>query len=191
MGDESPANPAQTDLGDQISAAIMPVAYRRERLLAAIALMLGVSLMLALPFALQAGAIFFLPVTAALVIAIALVPLLEWLERRRVPSQLAALISVVAFLAGANIAIAAIIVPATDWLALLPERISRVRTNLGPILDIYVALERFINDTVAAIQRTSSSHPARVTVESPNSLLDLVTSSAPVAIIQFFVAVLV
>jgi predicted PurR-regulated permease PerM len=37
------------------------------------------------PFALQGGAEFFLPVTAALVIAIALVPSLEWLERRRVP----------------------------------------------------------------------------------------------------------
>jgi len=170
---------------------MMPIAYRRERLMAAIALMLGIGLMLALPFALQAGAAFFLPVTAAMVIAIALVPLLEWLERRRVPSQIAALICVMTFLIGANIAIAAIIVPATDWLALLPERISRVRNNLGPILDIYSTLERFINDTVAAIQRTSVSHQARVTLESPNSLLDLVTTSAPFAIIQMFFAVLV
>jgi predicted PurR-regulated permease PerM len=188
MGDESPVQP---DVGDQVAAVMMPIAYRRERLMAAMALMLGVGLMLALPFALQAGAAFFLPVTAAMVIAIALVPLLEWLERRRVPSQLAALICVLVFLVGANIAIASIIVPASDWLALLPERISRVRNNLGPVLEIYSTLERFINDTVAAIQRTSSNHTARVTVESPNSLLDLVTTSAPFAIIQMFFAVLV
>jgi predicted PurR-regulated permease PerM len=155
MGDESPDRTAQSDVGDQVAAVMMPIAYRRERLMAAMALMLGIGLMLALPFALQAGAPFFLPVTAAMVIAIALVPLLEWLERRGVPSQLAALICVLTFLIGANIAIASIIVPATDWLALLPERISRVRNNLGPILDIYSTLERFINDTVSAIQRTS------------------------------------
>lgn len=188
MGDESPS-PLPTR--DQDVSLMMSVAYRRERLMAAIALMLGIGLMLALPFALQAGAAFFLPVTAAMVIAIALVPLLEWLERRGVPSQLAALICVLTFLIGANIAIASIIVPASDWLAVLPQRISRVRDNLGPILDIYSTLERFINDTVAAIQRTSSHHPTRVAVESPNSLLDLVTTSAPFAIIQMFFAVLV
>ena len=62
-------------------------ALRRDRLLAAIALFAGMGVAIAAPFALRAGAGFFLPVTAALVIAIALVPALEWLERRRVPSK--------------------------------------------------------------------------------------------------------
>jgi len=188
MGDESQIGPHE---GDELNTVMASIAYRRERLMAAMTLMLGAGLMLALPFALQAGAAFFLPVTAAMVIAIALVPLLEWLERRRVPSQIAALICVLTFLIGANLAIASIIVPATDWLALLPERISRVRSNLGPILDLYTTLQRFIDDTVAAIQRTSPRHMARVALESPNSLLDLVTTSAPFAIIQMFFSVLV
>jgi len=188
MGDESQIGPHE---GDDLNTVMASIAYRRERLMAAMTLMLGAGLMLALPFALQAGAAFFLPVTAAMVIAIALVPLLEWLERRRVPSQIAALICVLTFLIGANLAIASIIVPATDWLALLPERISRVRSNLGPILDLYTTLQRFIDDTVAAIQRTSPRHMARVALESPNSLLDLVTTSAPFAIIQMFFSVLV
>lgn len=187
MGNESPG---QSPLRDP-AAPSSRIEFRRERLLAAIALMLGVGLMLALPFALQAGAVFFLPVTAALIVAIALVPLLEWLERRRVPSSLAALICVATFLAIANLAIAAIIVPASSWLAVLPERISRIRSNIGPILEFYTALEKFVNDTVAAIARTSVRNVARVTVESPNSLLDLVTTSAPAAIIQMFFAVLV
>lgn len=183
MSDESPlTNPADD--------SVLPFVHQRERLLAAIALMLGAGLVLALPFALQAGAAFFLPVTAALVVAIALVPLLEWLERRGLPSGLAAFFCLVAFLGIANVAIAAIIVPATDWLALLPQRINLVRANIGPILEIYTALERFINDTVSAIARTSSSPVARVTVEQPNSLLDLVTTSAPIAIIQMFFAIL-
>src|SRR5688572_21199354 len=94
-----------------LPAALQPVemeesaSYRRDRLLAAIALISGVGLAIALPFALRAGAEFFLPVTTALVIAIALVPLLEWLERRRVPSALAAFICLVLFIAVANIAV--------------------------------------------------------------------------------------
>src|SRR5690606_30532770 len=91
------------------------VIRRRDRLLASIALCTGLGLLLALPFALSAGAEFFLPLTAALVVAIALVPFLEWMERRRVPPALAALIAVIAFLLVANTALVLIIVPATDW----------------------------------------------------------------------------
>ena len=166
-------------------------AYHRDRLLAALALMAGIGLVLAVPFALRAGAEFFLPVTAAVVVAVALVPLLEWLERRRVPSQLAALICVILFLAIANAAVASIILPASDWFALLPQRIVRIRTNLSPLIEIYASLERFINETMATMARTSSSSARTVTVETPNSLLDIVASSAPFAIIQMFFAILV
>ena len=53
------------------------ITIKRDRLLASLTLIAGVGLVFAIPFALRAGAEFFLPVTAALVIAIALVPLLE------------------------------------------------------------------------------------------------------------------
>src|SRR3546814_4428116 len=95
---------------------------RLDRLLAALALILGAAFCLGLPFALQAGAEFFLPLTAALVIAIALVPLLEWLERRGLPSALAAFFALVTFLAIINAALAIIVVPATGWFARIPDR---------------------------------------------------------------------
>jgi len=166
-------------------------AYHRDRLLAALTLMVGIGLVLATPFALRAGAEFFLPVTAALVIAIALVPLLEWLERRGLPSSLAALMCVILFLGIANVAVASIILPASDWFALLPQRIMRIRTNLSPLIEIYASLERFINETTATLARGSGHSARTVTVETPNSLLDIVASSAPFAIIQMFFAILV
>ena len=126
-----------------IEMELEAVAHRRDRLLAALVLMFGVGLVFALPFALRAGAEFFLPVTAALVIAIALVPALEWLERHRVPSSLAAFLCVVLFLALANIAVAAIVFPAAEWFQLLPERIGQVRETLAPIVAIYENLEQF------------------------------------------------
>lgn len=165
-------------------------ALRRDRLLAAIALFSGLGLILALPFALRAAAGFFLPVTAALVIAIALVPMLEWLERRGVPSALGAFLCIGTFLAIANLAVAAIVVPATGWFALLPERVTRIRHNLRPLIELYGSLNRFVSNTSSTfVGRDAHSHT--VTVAAPNSLLDIVASSAPVAILQMFFGLLV
>jgi predicted PurR-regulated permease PerM len=167
------------------------IAYRRDRLLASLTLIAGVGLAVAMPFALRAGAEFFLPVTAALVIAIALVPLLEWFERRRVPSALAALICVILFIAVANAAVAAIVLPATEWVRLLPERIGRIRETLAPLLDVYASLERFIDDVVSEFGSTGGAAERTVAVETPNSMLDLIATSAPHAAIQLFFAILV
>ena len=166
-------------------------AYRRDRLLASLALTAGFGVALAIPFALRAGAEFFLPVTAALVIAIALVPLLEWLERRRIPSPLAAFLCVVLLITVANVAVAAIVLPASEWFRLLPERIGRLRETLTPIFEVYADFERFIDNVVREFGRSSAQAPQTVQVETPNSLLSIIASSAPFAAIQMFFAVLV
>jgi predicted PurR-regulated permease PerM len=166
------------------------IAFRRDRLLAALTLIAGAGLTLAIPFALRAGAEFFLPVTAALVIAIALVPMLEWLERRRVPSTLAAFTCLLMFIAAANIAVASIVLPAAEWVRLLPERIGRVRDTLAPLMDAYTSLQRFIDDIVDEFG-THAASSRTVQLETPNSLLDIVATSAPFAAIQMFFALLV
>lgn len=194
---DSPARDA--DLGDvriapTIGEALVEnaaIAFRRDRLLASLVLIAGIGLVLATPFALRAGAEFFLPVTAALVIAIALVPLLEWLERRRVPSGLAALMCVVLFLLVANVAMASIIVPATQWFALLPSRIGQIRSNLSPLFEFYTTADRFINETLKTMARHPVGAPRTVAVETPNSLLGFIATSAPFALIQFLFAILV
>jgi predicted PurR-regulated permease PerM len=165
--------------------------YRRDRLLASVALILGALFILALPFALRSGAEFFLPVTAALVIAIALVPVLEWLERRRVPSPLAAFMCLILFLVVANAALAAIVFPASEWVRQLPDRIGRIRNTLGPVFDVYADLQAFIDDVARQFGRAPGLAHQTVTVETPNSLLQIIATSAPFAVIQMFFAVLV
>ncbi|MDG5487540.1 AI-2E family transporter [Sphingomonas sp. BGYR3] len=164
---------------------------RRDRLLAALTLIAGMGLMLATPFALQAGAPFFLPLTAALVIAVALVPMLEWLERRRVPSGLAAFLCLVLFLAIANVALASIVVPASGWVRELPARIGRIQANVKPVIDTYAQLEAFVNRLIAEV----AAAPARTAQANvgtpPTSLIDLVGTSAPSALIEMFFAILV
>lgn len=165
---------------------------RRDRLLASIALTSGVGLILALPFALRAGAEFFLPLTAALVIAIALVPLLEWLERQRVPSAVAALAAVIVFMLVANTALVLIVVPATDWFRLLPERLPKIQSNLAPLIDLYSQLQRFADETLQMLAAGPSAKAAQTAaVEAPRSLLQFAAASAPSAIIQMVFALLI
>src|SRR4029450_2969595 len=130
---------------DSLSPDMEALQVKRVRLLASLTLMAGVGLLLSLPFALRAGAEFFLPVTAALVVAIALVPMLEWFERRGVGPRIAAGLCVIIFLMIAAFAIASIVMPAIEWVALVPERIDRVRHALAPLLDLYKNLEHFID----------------------------------------------
>ncbi len=164
---------------------------RRDRLLASIALTSGIGLILALPFALREGAEFFLPLTAALVIAIALVPLLEWMERRRVPSAMAALIALMCFLGVANTALVLIVVPAADWFRILPQRLPQIQTNLAPLIDFYSQLQRFVDETVQMLASGPVAAAQTAAVEAPRSLLQFAATSAPSAIIQMVFALLI
>jgi predicted PurR-regulated permease PerM len=163
---------------------------KRDRLLAALTLIAGIGLIIALPFALRGGAEFFLPVTGALVVAIALVPLLEWFERRGIPSRLASALCILIFLTLAVFAIGSIVLPAIDWVALIPERIGKVKAALDPLFELYKSFDRFTERIVSQVAIT----PARgstVTIETPNSMSSLLATSAPHLLIQLFFALLV
>jgi len=168
------------------------ITAKRDRLLASLTLIAGIGVIVGLPFALSAGAEFFMPVTAALVVAIALVPLLEWFERRGIPSKLAAGLCVLIFLALALFAIGSIVVPASDWVAQVPTKITKVRHALEPVFDLYKNLDRFIDRTVSQIEVAGARSPTRaVRIETPNTMLGLLASSAPHLLIQLFFALLV
>ena len=109
------------------------ITAKRDRLLASLTLIAGIALIVMLPFALRGGAEFFMPVTAALVVAIALVPLLEWFERRGMPSKAAAGLCVLIFLLLAFFAIGSIVIPASDWVAQLPSNRAPT-TRVSPLM---------------------------------------------------------
>jgi predicted PurR-regulated permease PerM len=156
----------------------------RNRLIAAIALFSGAGFFLALPFALRAAADFFLPVTAALVIAICLVPLLEWLERQGVPSPVAAMIALGAFLFAANSALVLVVVPAWDWIAELPERIHQIRSTLKPVIDFYTQAQEFIDGLVRMATRSRHLRASADTLVEPGSLVQMLAESAPSVVIN-------
>lgn len=165
--------------------------WRRDRLLSSLNLLMAVGLFFLVPFALKAGAAFFLPVTVAFTLAVTLVPPLEWLERRRVPSPLAAIISVGGAVAVINAAIAVILFPAMNWLTVLPQRINTLREKLAPVIDAYTSLERFVDQIMGLLSQRAMTHsPQQVTLTTPNSLAELVAFSAPGAVIQMIFGLL-
>ena len=163
---------------------------KRDRLLAALTLIAGLGLLIALPFALRGGAEFFLPVTAALVVSVALVPLLEWFERRGIPPRLSSALCIIIFLTFTVFAIGSIVLPAIDWIALIPERIGKVQLALNPVLDVYKNFDRFMERIVSQIAINPQS-PRTVAIETPNSVSSLLATSAPHLLIQLFFALLV
>ena len=170
------------------------VALKRVRLLASLTLIAGIGLILAIPFALKGGAEFFLPLTTALVIAVALVPLLEWFERRGVPSKLAAVLCVLLFAGVAIFALASIVLPAMDWVQRIPQRIDQVRHTLDPLVNLYKSLQHWIDSTAAKIATApppTGSSVRTVRIESTTGVIETVSSQAPHLLIQMFFALLV
>jgi predicted PurR-regulated permease PerM len=164
---------------------------RRDRLLAALTLILGGGFCLLVPFALQAGAEFFLPLTAAIVIAIALVPLLEWLERRGLPPLAASLVSLLSFVMMVNAALAIVILPATGWFARLPESLPRIQSNIAPLINFYTAFQSFVDRTLLSVASGTEATAQAMAARAPTSVVDYFISSAPAAAIQLFFALLV
>jgi len=174
----------------EVPHAFIESSAKRDRLLASIALIAGLGILLGVPFALRAGAEFFLPVTAALVVAITLVPMLEWLERRGVPSRLAAGLCIIFFILLAAFAVGSIVLPAIDWVALIPERIPKAKAALDPVLDLYKSFDKFVERIFSQI--TIAPEQGRtVRIETPNSLSGLLATSAPHLLIQLFFSLLV
>ena len=175
---------------EHMPALVEGITTKRDRLLASLTLIAGIGALIGLPFALRSGAEFFMPVTAALVVAIALVPMLQWFERHGIPSKLSAGLCLIVFLAAMTFVIGSIVIPAIDWLAQVPQRIDKVRAALDPILDLYKNLDTYVSRIAAQIEFSQGGNRA-VRIENPNSMMGLITTSAPHLMIQLFFALLV
>lgn len=179
---------------ETVTAEPNEVAVRRDRLLAALTLIAGLGLLCALPFALKAGVEFFMPLAAALIIAVALVPVLEWLERRGLPAGAAAFVCVAGFLGAANVVLAAIIVPAIQFFRMFPERLGRIQANIAPILEFYRGVEKYFDKAAMRLAAGSARHVADVahaTAVPPPSLVELVATSAPAVLIHVLFGTLI
>ncbi len=162
----------------------------RNRLLAGLTLVALLILIIALPFALREGERFFLPLTIAIVLSIALVPFQEWQERQNIPSGIAAVVCVIGFVALAFGTLAVIIIPAVDWFSGIQDRIPKAISNLEPIIDIYSNFERFIDDTIRLVVTEPMEKAQSVSIIASGSIIGVVAATAPAVLIETFYVLL-
>ena len=184
-------HPAIDEPSDEARTLAETITAKRDRLLASLTLIAGIGLIVGFPFALRAGAEFFMPVTAALVVAIALVPLLEWFERRGIPSKPAAGLCVVIFLVLALFAIGSIVIPASDWVAQVPQKITKVRARARTGVRPLQEPRQVHRPDRRRRSRSRRSRRARYGSRRPIRCSSLLISSAPHLLIQLFFALLV
>ena len=163
--------------------------FRRDRLLSALVILFGLSVALGAPFALREGALFFMPVTVALVISLMLVPALEWCERRRVPSGVAALLVLVLFLVIANATLVMIIVPAADWVRQLPSHATQIRENLSPVLAAVASFEKLTRQ-IGHVVGQHAAPPGAAAAAPPSSIIGMFATAAPTVLVQIFFSIL-
>ena len=107
--------------GSASDASALADAAPTKRLLSAIVLLLGLAVMLALPFVLQAASSFFLPILAAVVIGVILSPLADALCRIGLPNGVASALSVLALILIMGGAVLLIVQPALNLADKMPE----------------------------------------------------------------------
>src|SRR5205085_2210912 len=111
--------------------------------------------------------------------------------RRGVPARLSAGLCVIIFLALSLFALGSIVIPASDWVAQVPTKITKVRHALEPIFDLYKNLDRWIDRASSQIAVGPTPSGRTVSVEQPHSVSTLLISSAPHLLIQLFFSLLV
>jgi predicted PurR-regulated permease PerM len=116
-GDRQPSNPtAGTPVPD--STAELPPVIRRAEVVAFALVSLLVICVVAVLYAAKA---FFLPIVMAFIVGTMLSPSASWLERRRVPRAVAAVLIVTAVGAGVAFMVGLISSPLMQWSSRLPE----------------------------------------------------------------------
>jgi predicted PurR-regulated permease PerM len=124
MGDSCApdAESRPSDVGEEQERPRTPVETRTVALAALVALALIV-----LPFALYAGAAFFIPLFVSLFMSYALSPVVDWMERCRVPRAVGATITMMLVITVAALGVQQAINGATDVLEELPQSVQKLR----------------------------------------------------------------
>lgn len=159
---------------------------QQVRMLSAIVLLLGIGVLLALPFVLSIGAVVFLPLTAALILSILISPLADQLAKVGLPNPLASFLALALSLVVFGVLLSAIMQPLIDTFGQLPsmaqkvaQRLSQLRGNLG-----------WINDINATLDRLAGHNRAREVVLAGPNVIEQAVFATPAVVIEILVTVL-
>lgn len=155
-------------------------AEQELRLVSSLVLLIGVGLFLALPFVLSIGSVVFLPLVSALVLTVILSPLADRLNGWGLPNALAALVSLLVFIAILLLALALILQPAIALFDDIPAMAQRVIARFGEVQQQFAWIGR-INDQLADLMNREKG---REVVLATPSLLEEVAFATPSIVLE-------
>ena len=144
-----------------------------------------------LPFALYAGAAFFIPLFVSLFMSYALSPAVDWMERSRVPRGLGAAVTMLLVIAVLGLGVQQAMNGMTDVLEELPQAVQKLRyavaswerNGQGPLKQVRKTadeLQKLADDTDAAAKPAASAAP--VALPAPESRALVVAGTVRMAI---------
>lgn len=175
---------SQDSSADQAADALLPPAP--DRTLSVIVLLLGLGLLLALPFVLSAGAAFFLPVLSAMVIAVVLSPLADALCRTGLPNWLAALLSVLVLIFVMVGGVLLILQPALD----LADRMPEISKAIGARAAELRGLVASVSDFTRQLGKIAGQPKVREVVLAGPSMVESAALATPAIAIELLVTLL-
>lgn len=159
----------------------------RDRLLSALLFVAALGLFFALPFALKAGAEFFLPLAASIVISLALAPLADWLDARGLPNSLASLLALATMVLVIALAAGLVIQPAIALIDSLPQFIERVSDRIALITGTVGKYARMAETLGRSMDAGGSAR--EVVIASRPSITDVLLRT-PAVVLQVLLTIL-
>lgn len=159
----------------------------RDRLLSALLFVAALGLFFALPFALKAGAEFFLPLAASIVISLALAPLADWLDARGLPNSLASLLALATMVLVIALAAGLVIQPAIALIDSLPQFIERISDRIALITGTVGKYARMAETLGRSMDAGGSAR--EVVIASRPSITDVLLRT-PAVVLQVLLTIL-
>jgi predicted PurR-regulated permease PerM len=129
---------------------------RPDRLISTGIVLLGIAVMMALPFLLSAGKVFFLPLALAVVLTVTLSPLADALGRLGLYNPLASLLAILAFVGVMALCVFLIIQPTLGMVAELPRLLASINEHLNKLqhdFRIYLRIGRILSNMAGPVNQ--------------------------------------
>ena len=185
MANDPIAVPADADtpsenIGDIGSKTTM------KRLFSTTIFLLSLGLFLALPFALSAGAVFFRPLFAAIVIMLLLLPLTNGLTKLGIPNAVSAFLAVLVFLLILALGFLIILQPALELAQRFPDITNILQERMVDIRQFTASISQMGAEFSSTI---GESKGQEVVLASPN-VMEEAAYATPAALVEFLLVVL-
>ncbi len=184
------ANENNSTTGDaEAASAIEPRLSPKitiKRLFSTTIFLLSLGLFLALPFVLSAGAVFFRPLFAAIVIMLMLMPLANVLTRIGIPNAISAFFAVLAFLFFLAFGFFLILQPALQLAERFPDITNILQERLVDIRQFTASVSQMGTEFSSTIGESTGQE---VVLASPN-VMEEAAYATPAVLIEFLLVVL-